>query len=375
MRVRRVEGDITAEQVSPVSLRACIAHAARFTQNHRFGTREVDPSLALAGNILARESWPFPHYRGLVRTPTLRPDGSLIDKPGYDEASGLIYSPSDESIASIRVPEHPTTLDIRQASELLLGECLGDFPFANQSSQANALALLLTPLVRPAVGCVPLAVVTSPVPGTGKGLLCDTVATIITGSDAPKIPYPESPEEFRKAITSILLGPATYAVFDNIDVPIRSANLAALITARHWSDRLLGASRQVCLANLVTWAVTGNQAVIAGDMRRRCFRIELDAACRHPEFRTGFRHRELLSWVTTNRGRLLGAALTLVRAYISRGFVRSMPMLGSFESWCLCMGGILRVAGVSGFLDDCTKPRPGGPVPVPPKKDRMAATA
>jgi len=54
----------------------------------------------------------------------------------------------------------------------LLDELLIDFPFADEASRANALALLLLPYVRPLiVGPTPLHLITAPTQGTGKDLL------------------------------------------------------------------------------------------------------------------------------------------------------------------------------------------------------------
>ena len=49
----------------------------------------------VAGAYLERVGyWRFPMITGIVDAPTLRPDGSVIETPGYDEATGLLYKPS-----------------------------------------------------------------------------------------------------------------------------------------------------------------------------------------------------------------------------------------------------------------------------------------
>ena len=61
-------------------------------------------------------------------------------------------------------------------------EAICDFPFVEDADRANALGLLITLPLRPAIpGNVPMAVITAPAPGTGKSLLQDTVAIIGTG--------------------------------------------------------------------------------------------------------------------------------------------------------------------------------------------------
>src|SRR4029077_435764 len=38
--------------------------------------------------LKSRGAWPFPPVSGLLTSPTLRPDGSLLNKGGYDPATG-----------------------------------------------------------------------------------------------------------------------------------------------------------------------------------------------------------------------------------------------------------------------------------------------
>jgi hypothetical protein len=52
-----------------------------------------------------------------------------------------------------------------------------------------------------------------------------------------------------------------------------------------------------------------------------------------------------------NRGILLGALLTLARAWVANGKpAPKVKPLGSFESWTTVVGGILENAGIDGFL-------------------------
>ena len=65
----------------------------------------------------------------------------------------------------------PITDEVVEARELVL-EMIKDFPFADQSSLANALGLALTPIVRRTIsGTVPMALINAPQPGTGRPYL------------------------------------------------------------------------------------------------------------------------------------------------------------------------------------------------------------
>jgi len=358
------QGMLTAQALSAQALRGLLGRALRFTAWGPSGERSIDPPTGAVTDILSQPGWPFAELAGIAEVPVLRPNGTILNCQGYDRATGLFYEPS-EVVASIRVPDRPTRADIRGAAELLLNECLGDFPFAGDASRANVLAMMLTTLVRPAVECVPLAVIGSPVAGTGKGLLCDVTSWIVTGRDLPKGTLPEEGPELRKRVTSQLLSGQPFAVFDNVNTQIRSHHLASLLTTVYWSDRLLGKSLQLCLKNNVTWAATGNLIDTGGDIGRRSYGIQLDAGIKKPWERKNFRHPDLKSWVLENRARLLGALLTLVQAYVvDEQPFRDVRILGSFERWCRIVGSTLAIAGVPGFLSDCVPDGPTQPAQV-----------
>jgi hypothetical protein len=69
-----------------------------------------------------------------------------------------------------------------------------------------------------------------------------------------------------------------------------------------------------------------------------------------PEFRTDFRHPDLLAFVKRNRPLFVKAGITLVRAWQAAGCPDGTKTLGMFESWAQIVGGILDVAGIHGFL-------------------------
>jgi hypothetical protein len=89
------------------------------------------------------------------------------------------------------------------------------------------------------------------------------------------------------------------------------------------------------------------------EIARRCVRIRLDPRIDRPWLRDGFRHPDLLGWVKENRGELVWAVLTLIKAWIIAGRPRPrVKPLGSFEKWTEVIGGILEHAGIPGFLEN-----------------------
>ncbi|GHO56726.1 bifunctional DNA primase/polymerase [Ktedonobacter robiniae] len=317
----------------------------------------ISPPKELAEQTLARQTQapylPFPPLAAIVETPVIRPDESILDMPGYDSITALYYAPAP-GMKVCKVPLHPTHQE-REAALALLWDTIGEFPYVSEADKANALGLLLTPILRPAIARhVPLALIDAPKQGTGKGLLSDVVSVIATGTSAAILTMSDSEEELQKAITSLLLEGSTIITIDNITGRLQSKHLDGVLTSTTWKGRILGQSKMTKVPHRATWLATGNNIKLGGDLARRCYRIRLDAKVARPFMRKDFKHEDLLSWVTENRAELVGALLTLARAWFAAGKPRyvHLPALGTFSGWVTMVGGILEYAGVSGFLSN-----------------------
>jgi len=140
-------------------------------------------------------------------------------------------------------------------------------------------------------------------------------------------------------------------LFDNIRHPLESGTLSALLTAPTWSDRLLGKTQTVELPNRTVWLATGNNLQLNNEIARRTAWIRLDAKVDRPWERTNFRHDNLTGWLQRHRHELVWALLVLVQYWMVQGRPpwEGKP-LGSYEAWSSVIGGILRAAGIEGFL-------------------------
>jgi hypothetical protein len=98
------------------------------------------------------------------------------------------------------------------------------------------------------------------------------------------------------------------------------------------------------------WMLTGNNPKLSKDIARRSIRIRIDPKLDRAWTRASFKHDPIMSWAKACRDELVHAALVLVRAWLAAGRPLSRERLGSFEHWAAVMGGVLRVAGVEGFL-------------------------
>ncbi len=153
----------------------------------------------------------------------------------------------------------------------------------------------------------------------GKGLLLDCISRIVTGERFTVATYTADEDELRKRITSIVLAGDRLVMFDNLGGKFGNATLDAALTGTRWKDRLLGVNRMVAAPMYQTWYATGNNVAVAADTARRICHCRLESPLERPEERSDLRHRDRLGWVGANRGRLLAAALTILRGYCAAG--------------------------------------------------------
>jgi hypothetical protein len=342
----------SAQMLNQDALRGILDRAAEFVStSEKRGTISVFPPAAVVADVMARPSWPqLPALAGIVTAPVFAADGTLCDTPGYHAASRLFYYQSE----GFSLPDTtPTTNNIAQALHLLRTELLGEFPFVDAASKANALALLLLPYVRFMIqGATPLHVIDAPAAGTGKGLLADACALAFAPQGLPIMTPCVKEEEWRKSILSTLLGAPTHILIDNARI-LDSASLDAVLTAPNtWTDRILGGSENATVPVRCVWVATSNNMVVKGDLPRRLIYIRLDSGEEKPYERAGFKKPNLRGWISENRAAIVGACLTLIRAWINakRPDYAGSVRRGSYESWLSVIGGILETVGVSDFL-------------------------
>lgn len=310
--------------------------------------RPHDPSKRLVERVAERVD--LPELRGFTRVPFLRSDGSVFSNPGYDEKTGQLYHPVKESSPD-PIPEEPTEKDLEEAHNLLK-EAWYDHPFDSAASWANIIGLALTPVVRPLLGDanVPLGIIDAPRAGSGKDLAGQIAALASTGQFPGTMSNPTTKSEWRKQITAQLVRGERFVLVSDVTGAIDNAPLRRVLTTPVWSDRILGATRQVRLPADAVWCATGNNLRPQGDMVRRCFLIRIDSEMQRPWMRSDFRHQQP-QWAREHSHKLARALLTLARSWVAAGRPDpETPTLGSFEKWCRVVGGILQKAGFEDFL-------------------------
>ncbi len=356
VRVREDEHGTPQIQTMELNhIRGRLARVADFVkvskQGESFVETKVSPPEIVVKDLMALSGWPFPPLEAVVESPILRPNGSIFDTTGYDPETRLYYRPLP-GFECPEIPAEPTRGQVLASLEKV-NEAVGEFPYADKASAANALALITTSLIRQAIdGPTPLGLIDAPQAGTGKSLIAEVVAIVGTGRAGEMLGASRDDEEWRKAITAKLVGGSTLVIVDNVEGRLYAPSLARALTSRTWTDRVLGRSEVATVKQRATWAATGNNISLGGDLARRSYWIRLDAKQSRPWQREGFRHPDLTAWARKKRGELVAAVLTMARAWYAAGKPKAegTPRLGSFEAWTETIGGILTFAGVGGFL-------------------------
>jgi hypothetical protein len=309
----------------------CMTRAARWV---RFDGRAkdyvaTDCPQKIAETYLARDGlWRLPQLAGVIHAPTLRPDGSVLDRPGYDHATGLLFEPLGDAFPP--VPGVPDQEDAAEAL-LLLKTLIGTFPLVAAADTAVALSAICTALIRRSLPSAPLHAFTSPVAGSGKTFVADITSMVATGRAAAVISQGATAEELEKRLGAALLAGDAIVNIDNCDHALGGDLLCQVITQRALKIRVLGQSINIEVPSNATILATGNNLVLTGDMTRRALLCSLDPQCERPELRE-FK-QDPLEVIRAYRGVYVVAALTALRAYHIAGRPEQVTPLGGFVEW------------------------------------------
>lgn len=320
-------------RLSVVSLDGLVDWMSRAAKWKRFDGRSkkdvaADPPHQIAAILAARDGeWALKPLAGVITTPTLRPDGSLLTEPGYDAATRLLL------LQPPRLPEIPSKPSKGQAASALrlLNDLLTEFPFIDEPSRAVALSGLISPIVRGALSVAPLHAMSAPVAGSGKSYIIDLSSAIATGRPCPVIAAGKTEEETEKRLGAILMAGQTIVSIDNLNGDLSGDFLCQAVERPLVQVRILGKSEQIQIESRATIFATGNNITIKGDMIRRSILCSLDPNLERPELREFAKNP--FDTILRNRGEYIAAALTIVRAYVEAGQPEQMPPFNSFEDW------------------------------------------
>jgi hypothetical protein len=324
-------------ELSPDSFLGPAAESAAFQKYDRKRNAwvDTDPPLRHMRVILASERrWRFPHVAGVITTPTLRPDGSLLAVPGHDPETELYLLPGFQLPP---IPEYPSK-DQALAALKLLFDLHSEFSFKRiggehekRLNRSVALSGLLTALVRGSLPTAPMLLVRAHMAGTGKSYLVDTTAVIATGRLCPVITALKSVEETEKRLGSVVLSGIAMISLDNCTHDLGGELLCQIAERPVIKIRILGRSEMPdCEVHTAMYA-TGNNVTFRGDMVRRGLVCNLETLDERPELRKF--NRDTLRQAAANRGTYVAAGLTIMRAYLAAGAPPVCGPFGSYAEW------------------------------------------
>jgi putative DNA primase/helicase len=354
VRVRDNIGQSAAlEILNTNTLQNTVAEKLQFvkTDKEGTGTKEVHPPHSILINVLSCAQWPFGEIEGVHQSPTMDAAGNIVAERGYSADMKLYI----DTRAKADIPNRPTP-DQVTAAAALIKDLLSDFCFERDADEANAIALLVTAVLRPMIsGNVPAFCINAAMQGSGKTLLGKTIIAAATGREPFAMTYADDETENSKRLDAAVLEGRPVIFLDNVKARVTNTALAALLTSPDYSMRILGESKTACVHSTSLVLLTGNNPQFDADNGRRIASIRLDPNLEHPELSTGksggkWQHPDPIGYAIGNHGKIVSAVLTLARYWHTAGRPAGDKTLGSFDGWARTIGGILSAAGVTDFL-------------------------
>lgn len=345
--IRLVTAPLLAEELS-----RC-AYYCRVTRTLKDGTEITEPCHPPrfgVDAIMAGDRFPVPPLEGIVEAPVLLSSGKILDSPGYDSYSGLVYAPP-RGCAFEPVSAHPTAREVREAIDLLL-DAVCDFPFHQPEHRSAWIAGVLSYFSRWAyTGPTPLFLVDGNVRGAGKGKLAGAAAQICLGRKPMMVQQTSDEAKEKELITSVALSGEMMVVIDNINYPFGSSPLDSVIAEQVWTPVLKYSNDPSRFTVSAIWWGNGNNVVFKrlNDTVRRTLKIRIVSTLENPEQRSDFKRPEpgYQQWLRDNRPALVWAALTLLRGFVEAGSPTSgLSSWGTFEGWSNIVRGAIVWAGL-----------------------------
>jgi len=293
---------------------------------------DINCPVEIAQTILSHREWKFPELTGFTNVPMLRPDGTVLDKPGFDAATGMLFDPGS---AVYTISDNPSRADALKAVETL-AEPLSGMPYVDDVDRSVAITAILSGFSRRSVTLLPLFAFSAKAAGSGKSLHADIISEMVEGHPAEAIPPGEQREELGKQLATALMRGSPIVSLDNLVDPLGKMPLIhSVLSQENVPLRILGQSKDVIVPGHRLLLVNGNNLVILADLVRRTLICHLDAQCEDPENRYFTFHPVRL--IRENRERFVTAALTILRAF--ERAERPQPPWGEEPGKVAPMGG------------------------------------
>lgn len=296
--------------------------------------------------------------KAMVSLPYVRPDGKLVDIPGFDEVTGVYADfPVD---AMPRVPDTPTLAELEEAIKILWKPWSG-YRFATDNDRAGMFAAIVTAICRPALTTSPGFFFDAPVQASGKTKCAGALGALIRcrrGGVSPFVDGIGAEAETVKKLVSMLMAGEEFWLIDNVVGVWRSPVIASFLTDGVINERVLGGNSWYRGEARIMICATGNNGTLDRDLGRRFIRVRIDPGVETPQARSfAF---DPVDTALSERMSIARAVLVVVRAFWNAGAPRLGRGDAGFTEWSrlvrdlvlwLGKNGIARCAGV-GQLGD-----------------------
>jgi hypothetical protein len=304
--------------------------AAQFVSIVGHGGRRITNCPKWVADIYLERAgmWRLPYLKGVITSPILRPDGSILDQPGYDEQTGLLYRPDIEFPS---MPLNPSKQDALEAL-LFLKHSISTFPFVTPADEAVGLSAFLTVQHKRSLAAAPLHGFSAQ-SRTGKTKFVEGASIMVNGQKMA-VGSPSGEEEFYKYLGAALRSGSDIICLDNWDRPLESALLCQILTQEAIDYRVFVRNAMERIPTGAMIFATGVNLTFKGDLKGRSLRAKMDANQEDPQKRKF--HDNFTDMVKKYRGQFVLAVLTILRAWQlaqSEGETTGVEPFGGFELW------------------------------------------
>ena len=279
----------------------------------------------------------------LVRQPVIRDSGRLELLPiGYDAEFATV------TVGEISFDESMPLDD----ALILLDDLQKEFawpredPLRSRSIALSAQLAVFGDMMLAPAHQRPVFLYSANREGAGKTLqirlaVCPTFGPAVIGPP----PDPSRSDALAKLLASAALAGSPYLIFDNWSGLIGNASLEAFITSSTYSDRVLGVSKMFSVEKSCLVFISGNNARVSPDMRRRSLIVDLEvieARSEDREIKKPMGEPEILK----DRPRILAALWAIIREWDGKGRPDGSFRHGSFAKWSTMFGGMIESIGL-----------------------------